>query len=154
MQVCCNSMLTNLALTSDTLRPASLLIFVRLAELLKTLAMPIPGRILWRRYDCSILNLGMLTSSLLWTRHGQPCWVDSDMSRYFQVCCWMRLQHLSKADVIFALIAKIQQNTFNKIGEKLKNDNLTFFHIKTYVLYSFLTQLRNLSAEISSSITV
>lgn len=52
-------------LTSDTLMSLSLLSLVRFAEWLKILAMPMSGSRLCREYDCSILNLGMLTSSLL-----------------------------------------------------------------------------------------
>lgn len=52
-------------LTSETMRPSLVLSFVRLAVLLKTLLMPISGRRLWRGYDCSSLNFGKVTSSLL-----------------------------------------------------------------------------------------
>lgn len=52
-------------LTSDTLRPSWLLSFVKLAELLKILDMPMSGKRLCREYDSSILNLGKLISSLL-----------------------------------------------------------------------------------------
>lgn len=52
-------------LTSDTLRPSSLLSLVKLAVLLKILAMPKSGRIFCSEYDDSILNLGKLTSRVL-----------------------------------------------------------------------------------------
>lgn len=68
-------------LTSDSLSPLSSLSFVKLDKLLKTLVMPISGRRLCREYDCSMLNLGILTSSFLQTKHELTCWID------WLICC-------------------------------------------------------------------
>lgn len=51
--------------TSDTRRLFSLLSLVRFAEVLKMLAMPMSDRRVCREYDCTMLNLGRLISTLL-----------------------------------------------------------------------------------------
>lgn len=115
-------------LTSETMSLSSMLSFVRLAVLLNTLLMPISGRRVCSGYDCSILNFGKATSSLL---------------------------HMKDAIQTHLLIQFVcKRKMEKKMHEKVAVSQRVNRNEHTHIFRRRLIHPRNLLAVISSSMTV
>lgn len=125
----CTGVLLSWQLTSETMRPSFVLSFVRFAVLLNTLVMPISGRRLCREYDCSSLNFGKATSSLLYTKNADK-------------------NHL------FTFADYVQVENGEKRRKKLAVSRCDNRNEQTHIFCSCFIHLWNLLAVISSSMTV